>query len=94
MATDRIDLLLIHRPDPLIDPDETGAALGEAAREEAVRGKGPVSRNAAVAFERLRVFTAQIDKIGDARLHLESHLILGDAGGDFRIMDEGVALAA
>ena len=27
MATDRIDLLLIHRPDPLIDPDETGAAL-------------------------------------------------------------------
>ena len=27
MATDRIDLLLIHRPDPLIDPCETGAAL-------------------------------------------------------------------
>ncbi|RGP35494.1 aldo/keto reductase [Pseudotabrizicola alkalilacus] len=27
MATDRIDLLLIHRPDPLIDAQETGAAL-------------------------------------------------------------------
>ncbi|TGD43741.1 oxidoreductase [Pseudotabrizicola sediminis] len=27
MATDRIDLLLIHRPDPLIDNIETGAAL-------------------------------------------------------------------
>ncbi|GHC25169.1 aryl-alcohol dehydrogenase [Gemmobacter nanjingensis] len=27
MATDRIDLLLIHRPDPLMDADETGAAL-------------------------------------------------------------------
>ncbi|MDD7972741.1 aldo/keto reductase [Roseinatronobacter alkalisoli] len=27
MATDRIDLLLIHRPDPLIDPGDTGATL-------------------------------------------------------------------
>ncbi len=27
MATDRIDLLLIHRPDPLMDHHETGAAL-------------------------------------------------------------------
>lgn len=27
MATDRIDLLLIHRPDPLMDAAETGAAL-------------------------------------------------------------------
>ncbi|CDZ34135.1 Uncharacterized oxidoreductase YcsN [Neorhizobium galegae bv. officinalis] len=27
MATDHIDLLLIHRPDPLMDPDETGPAL-------------------------------------------------------------------
>ncbi|WP_128255627.1 aldo/keto reductase [Falsirhodobacter deserti] len=27
MKTDRIDLLLIHRPDPLMDADETGAVL-------------------------------------------------------------------
>jgi predicted oxidoreductase len=27
MSTDRIDLLLIHRPDPLIDPWETGSGL-------------------------------------------------------------------
>ncbi|MCJ8237972.1 aldo/keto reductase [Peteryoungia algae] len=27
MGTDHVDLLLIHRPDPLIDPDETGPAL-------------------------------------------------------------------
>jgi predicted oxidoreductase len=27
MATDRIDLLLIHRPDPLMDADETGETL-------------------------------------------------------------------
>jgi predicted oxidoreductase len=30
MAVDRIDLLLIHRPDPLMDHRETGAALDEA----------------------------------------------------------------
>ena len=29
MQTDRIDLLLIHRPDPLMDAQETGAALDE-----------------------------------------------------------------
>jgi predicted oxidoreductase len=27
MSTDRIDLLLIHRPDPLVDPWETGSGL-------------------------------------------------------------------
>ena len=27
MGTDRLDLLLIHRPDPMMDPRETGAAL-------------------------------------------------------------------
>lgn len=27
MATDHIDLLLVHRPDPLIDPEETGSTL-------------------------------------------------------------------
>lgn len=27
MGTDHVDMLLIHRPDPLIDPDETGPAL-------------------------------------------------------------------
>ncbi len=30
MGIDRIDLLLIHRPDPLMDPAETGRALDDA----------------------------------------------------------------
>ena len=29
LRTDRIDLLLLHRPDPLLDPDEVAAAFGE-----------------------------------------------------------------
>ena len=40
MATDRIDLLLIHRPDPLINPDETGAALDALVASGKVRSVG------------------------------------------------------
>ena len=29
MATDRVELLLLHRPDPLMDPEETGRALDD-----------------------------------------------------------------
>jgi predicted oxidoreductase len=40
MATDRIDLLLIHRPDPLINPDETGTALDALVASGKVRAVG------------------------------------------------------
>ncbi len=40
MATDHIDLLLIHRPDPMMDPDETGAALDELVASGMVRSVG------------------------------------------------------
>jgi predicted oxidoreductase len=40
MATDRIDLLLIHRPDPLMDHHETGAALDGLVASGKVRAVG------------------------------------------------------
>jgi predicted oxidoreductase len=40
MATDRIDLLLIHRPDPLMDADETGAVLDGLVASGKVRAVG------------------------------------------------------
>ena len=40
MKTDRIDLLLIHRPDPLMDHHETGAALDELVASGKVRTVG------------------------------------------------------
>ncbi len=40
MATDRIDLLLIHRPDPMMDAEETGAALDEVVKSGKVRAVG------------------------------------------------------
>ncbi len=40
MAVDHIDLLLIHRPDPLMDHHETGAALDEVVASGKVRAVG------------------------------------------------------
>ncbi|MFN6978977.1 MAG: aldo/keto reductase family oxidoreductase, partial [Gemmobacter sp.] len=40
MATDRIDLLLIHRPDPLMDHHETGRALDALVASGKVRTVG------------------------------------------------------
>lgn len=40
MAIDHIDLLLIHRPDPLMDHEETGRALDEAVASGKVRAVG------------------------------------------------------
>ncbi len=40
LGTDRIDLLLVHRPDPLMDHHETGAALDELVRAGKVRALG------------------------------------------------------
>lgn len=40
MATDRIDLLLIHRPDPFMDAGETGPALDALVRSGKVRAIG------------------------------------------------------
>lgn len=40
MRIDRIDLLLIHRPDPFMDPAETAGALDELVAEGKVRAIG------------------------------------------------------
>ncbi len=40
MGTDRIDLLLIHRPDPLMDPDDHGPALDALVASGKVRAVG------------------------------------------------------
>lgn len=40
MGIERIDLLLVHRPDPFMDHHETGAALDEVVRSGKVRAVG------------------------------------------------------
>jgi len=40
LGVDHIDLLLIHRPDPLVDPDETGRALDDLVQSGKVSAIG------------------------------------------------------
>ena len=40
LRTDRLELLLLHRPDPLLDPDEVAAAFDELRRAGKVRHFG------------------------------------------------------
>lgn len=40
LGTDHVDLLLIHRPDPFMDPDETGPALDALVASGKVRAVG------------------------------------------------------
>ncbi|HEX9011149.1 MAG TPA: aldo/keto reductase [Holophagaceae bacterium] len=40
LGTDHLDLLLLHRPDPLMDPDELAATLGELVAEGKVLALG------------------------------------------------------
>lgn len=40
LGTDHVDLLLIHRPDPFMDPDETGPALDALVNSGKVRAVG------------------------------------------------------
>jgi predicted oxidoreductase len=40
LGTDHVDLLLIHRPDPFMDPDETGSALDALVASGKVRAVG------------------------------------------------------
>lgn len=40
MHTDHVDLLLIHRPDPFMDPEETGRALDDLVASGKVRAVG------------------------------------------------------
>ena len=40
LGTDHVDLLLLHRPDPLMDADETAAALETLVREGKTRAVG------------------------------------------------------
>ena len=40
MGTDHVDLLLIHRPDPMIDPEETGRVLDDLVAEGKILAAG------------------------------------------------------
>jgi predicted oxidoreductase len=85
MRTDRIDLLLIHRPDPVMDPAETGAALDGLVAAGKVRAVGvsnfrPWDMTLLQASMRTRLATNQIE------LSLLAHEAL--VNGDLAFLQE------
>ncbi|MEU6285400.1 aldo/keto reductase [Streptomyces sp. NPDC047028] len=53
LRTDAVDVLLLHRPDPLADPDDTARALTSLHRQNLVRAVG-VSNMSAAQIARLQ----------------------------------------
>lgn len=47
LRTDHLDLLLLHRPDPLLDPAEVGSALASLLADGAIRAVGVSNMSAA-----------------------------------------------
>ena len=58
LQTDYIDVLLLHRPDPLVEPEEVARAFDELSRSGKVRWFG-VSNHTAAQMELLRNFLNQ-----------------------------------
>jgi predicted oxidoreductase len=58
LKTDYVDVLLLHRPDPLVEPEEVARALDELAQSGKVRWFG-VSNHTAAQMDLLRKFLYQ-----------------------------------
>lgn len=58
LQTDYIDVLLLHRPDPLVEPEEVARAFDELSRSGKVRWFG-VSNHTAAQMELLRKYLNQ-----------------------------------
>ena len=78
-------------PVAVIELNEADAPLGQAAGEQTVGGERAIASPRAIQVEDVLRFVADIHQLGNARLHLEGHLVLADASGDFRIGRGGVA---
>ena len=79
-------------PAGVVELDEAHVALGEPARQQAIRRVG--TRNAgffAVKVVDVIGFAGQIDDLGHRRLHPVGHLVLVDARFDVRVVP-GVGL--
>ncbi|WP_347232493.1 aldo/keto reductase [Streptomyces sp. C] len=108
LRTDVIDVLLLHRPDPLADPDEVAAALTSLHRRGLVRAFG-VSNTGAPQIARLQarldvpLVANQLEMSLHSRAWVESGVLLNTpegAGHGFapgtleHCLDHGIRLQA
>jgi len=86
LKTDYVDVLMLHRPDPLLDPAEVAAAVGRLMAEGKVRAVG-VSNMSAAQIELLQdrleapVVANQLEMSLAARAWLESTVLVNHADG-------------
>ena len=74
-------------PRAVIELNEPHATLGEASRQQTIRGVGAgLSRIGAVQLEGAFRFFRQIGQLGHRGLHAKRHFILRDPRGDLRIV--------
>ena len=80
-------------PVAMIELDEADAALGQAAGHQAVGAERAVGAGDAVVREGALRFVGEVAQGRHRGLHAEGHLVLGDARGDFGIIDDAVLQA-
>jgi len=86
LKTDYVDVLMLHRPDPLLDPAEVAAAVGRLMAEGKVRAVG-VSNMSAAQIELLQdrleapVVANQLEMSLAARAWLESTVLVNHTDG-------------
>ena len=74
--------------------DAANVSLRHAAGKQAIRGIGPGLQNVrSIAVEDMLGFLGNVGQVGHARLHAESHLVLGNTGVDLRIANHLPVLA-
>ncbi|WP_432398736.1 aldo/keto reductase [Pseudarthrobacter sp. L19] len=86
LKTDYVDVLMLHRPDPLLDPAEVASAVGRLMVEGKVRAVGVSNMSAAqidLLQDRLEVpvVANQLEMSLAARAWLESTVLVNHADG-------------
>lgn len=81
LKTDHLDILLLHRPDPLVDPEEVGRAFDQLHAEKLVRYFGVSNHNAAqiALLQRSVPFPLVVNQLELNLVHLD-------------LIDEGVTV--
>ncbi len=77
LQTDRLDILLLHRPDPLVEPEEVARAFDALHRSGKVRYFG-VSNHTVWQMELLRRFVDQPLVVNQLELSLLHHYLISE----------------
>jgi predicted oxidoreductase len=77
MGTDHVEILLLHRPDPLVEPEEVARAFDELHASGKVRYFG-VSNHTAMQIELLRKYVKQPVIANQVELNLLHNYLIND----------------